>query len=142
MQLDKTQVDNASDEAQLVAIDEETQQDAQLVPSTDEMQEETQDVRPSAAQPIVVSPRNAFDVLRAGRATTPPRPAKRRGPNEFIAAEADLSDEEQAGFGLGGVSGDENEDDDDRELDELVDNTKEDADVEAEQDEKARELRA
>ncbi|BGP25040.1 hypothetical protein Rt10032_c09g3983 [Rhodotorula toruloides] len=104
----------------------------------DETQEtqETQDGMPSAAQPTLASAKNAFDVLRAGAAQDPviaPAVSKRRERNQFVDAEANLSDEEEA-LGLGGVSGDEDEDGHDAELESLVDNEEVDREVQDEQD--------
>lgn len=116
---------------------EETQPDA-------DTQDESQDIRPSAARiPAAGAPANAFEMLRAGAAREAEpevtRPPKGRGGNAFIDTEANLSDEEGDRV-FGGVSDDENEDDHDQELAELVDNTKEDEEVEAEQDEEAARL--
>lgn len=109
-----------------------------------ETQDESQDARPSAAQPPTVSPRaDAFALLRAGAARDAEpvvtRPSKLRLANAFIDTEANLSDEEGE-RPFGGVSDDENEDDHDRELAELVDNTAEDEAIVAEQDEEAAKL--
>ncbi|BGP02392.1 hypothetical protein NBRC10513v2_006039 [Rhodotorula toruloides] len=102
---------------------------------TDETQE-TQDAMPSAAQPTLASTKNAFDLLRAGAAqdsdTAAPVLPKRRERNQFVDAEANLSDEEA--LGLGGVSGDEDEDGHDAELESLVDNEEVDREVQDEQD--------
>ena len=116
---------------------EETQPDA-------DTQDESQDIRPSAAQiPAPGAPANAFALMQAAAARKPEpevaRPPKKRGGNAFVEDEANLSEEEGDRV-FGGVSDDENEDDHDRELAELVDNTKEDEEVEAEQDEEAARL--
>lgn len=112
----------------------------------DAQAEETQDTQdalhtlPSAAQPT--APRNAFDALKAGAAhvgapAEAQQAPRRRMRNAFVDAEADLSDEE-VGLGLGGVSGDEDEDGHDAELESLVDNEEVDRDVQDEQDKLAR----
>ncbi|BGP32491.1 hypothetical protein JCM10296v2_004272 [Rhodotorula toruloides] len=108
--------------------------------STDDQSDETQetqDAMPSAAQPTLASTKNAFDLLRAGAAqdlgTVAPALPKRRERNQFVDAEANLSDEEEA-LGLGGVSGDEDEDGHDAELESLVDNEEVDREVQDEQD--------
>lgn len=99
--------------------------------------QETQDAMPSAAQPTLASTKNAFDLLRAGAAQDPdtvaPALPKRRERNQFVDAEANLSDEEEA-LGLGGVSGDEDEDGHDAELESLVDNEEVDREIQDEQD--------
>ncbi|GAA5984309.1 hypothetical protein JCM10908_006138 [Rhodotorula pacifica] len=108
-----------------------------------ETQDGSQDARPTAAQPPAATPKDAFAMLQAGAAREaqpePLRQKEKRRPNAFIDTEANLSDEEGE-RAFGGVSDDENEDDHDQELAELVDNTKEDEDVEAQQDEQAAEL--
>lgn len=121
--------------APLAATEVETQlEDAQL--------EETRDALPSAAQQPT-APRNAFEALKAGaaQADAPPPEAqqvpRRHGKNAFVDAEANLSDEE-VGLGLGGISGDEDEDGHDAELESLVDNEEVDRDVQEEQDKLAR----
>ncbi|GAA6063583.1 hypothetical protein JCM10212_000187 [Sporobolomyces blumeae] len=109
-------------------------------PDATELADETQEESfPSAAQPASATPRDAFDMLRAGAAQQPkslaPIPEKiktRREPNAFIDTEAGLSDEEE--MGMGAPSGDEDEEGHDAELEELVDNQEVDAELRSEQD--------
>ncbi|GJN90861.1 hypothetical protein Rhopal_003875-T1 [Rhodotorula paludigena] len=121
------------DETQVV---EETLQDAQ-----EDAQDETQDeTLPSAAQPTATAP-NAFDALRAGamQQAQPAQPvSRRRQHNAFVDEEAGMDSEEE-GYGLGGVSGDEDETGHDAELQELVDNAQVDEELEAEQNRLAEE---
>ncbi|GAA5921692.1 hypothetical protein JCM3775_001769 [Rhodotorula graminis] len=119
--------------------EEATQLDDAQVDETQDTQDALHTL-PSAAQPT--APRNAFDALKAGAAhVDAPAEAqqvpRRRMRNAFVDAEANLSDEE-VGLGLGGLSGDEDEDGHDAELESLVDNEEVDRDVQDEQDKLAR----
>ncbi|BGP16626.1 hypothetical protein JCM10213v2_004628 [Rhodosporidiobolus nylandii] len=110
-----------------------------------ETQEETQaESMPSAAQPPTAPPKNAFDALRAGaaqqNAPAPVLAPKRKLNSAFVDAEANLSDEEE--LGLGGVSGDEDENGLDAELESLVDNEEVDKELRDEQDALVDELHA
>lgn len=92
---------------------------------------------PSAAQPQT----NAFEMLKTAQAKAAAleeKRALRRSKNAFIEAEADLSEDELLG-GLAGLSGDENEDGLDAELESLVDNDEVDRDLQDAQDVLARE---
>jgi hypothetical protein len=93
---------------------------------------------------------NAFDVLRAGadkaaRRSRSPSVIERddrlqmKGKNQFIAAEADMDEEEEALFG--GQSGDEDENGLDAELEELVDHGPVDLEQQAKEDALADQLR-
>lgn len=81
--------------------------------------------------------RNAFDILGKSKPISA-IPKVRREKNEFIATEADLSDEE---MGMGAQSGDEDEAGMDAELEELVDNEDVDFETRDEQDRLADDLR-
>ncbi|GAA5999911.1 hypothetical protein JCM10207_005968 [Rhodosporidiobolus poonsookiae] len=148
VQPDPTEVArSASNGEEVEETQEETQQEETQQEETqrEETQEETQDAMPSAAQPPTAAPKTAFDVLRAGAAqlnAPPPVPQpKRRERNAFVDTEANLSDEEE-GLGLGGLSGDEDEEGHDAELEELVDNEEIAHDLREEQDERAGEHHA
>ncbi|GAA5897923.1 hypothetical protein JCM8208_003193 [Rhodotorula glutinis] len=128
-----TEVDSSRSRA------DETQLEDAQVEETQDTQDALHDL-PSAAQPT--APRNAFDALKAGAAhgqapVEAQQPPRRRMRNAFVDAEANLSDEE-VGLGLGGLSGDEDEDGHDAELESLVDNEEVDRDVRDEQDKLAR----
>ncbi len=95
---------------------------------------------PSAAQPSS----NVFETMKAAQAKEKAREEKRalrRSKNAFIENEADLSEDELLG-GMAGLSGDENEDGLDAELESLVDNEEVDRDLQDEQDVLARERHA
>ncbi|GAA5871527.1 hypothetical protein JCM8547_001364 [Rhodosporidiobolus lusitaniae] len=111
--------------------------DDAVVTQVEETQEETQEESfPTAAQPPTAAGPNAFDLLRQGAAqkdaSAAPVQPKRKGKSVFVDAEANLSDEEQ--LGLGGVSGDEDENGMDAELESLVDNEEIDKELREEQD--------
>lgn len=118
--------------------------------ATEEQHEEEEDSQlglPSA-QPRPPVPRNAFDVLLAPAPIAPaPKTKANRANvgNAFIDTEANLSDEEIMGMGLGETgSGDEDEtrEDFDSELMELVDNEKVEEELLLQQDRLARERAA
>lgn len=94
---------------------------------------EAETLEPTPAQQT----RNAFEILGKSKPTTATSKA-RREKNEFIATEADLSDEE---MGMGAQSGDEDEAGMDAELEELVDNEEVDFETRDEQDRMADDLR-
>ena len=101
---------------------------------------------PSAAQAQAqAQPQpNVFEALKAAQAKEAAREERRvlkRTKNAFIENEADLSDDELLG-GMAGLSGDENEDGLDAELESLVDNDEVDRDLQDEQDVLARERHA
>ncbi|GAA5820615.1 hypothetical protein JCM11251_003077 [Rhodosporidiobolus azoricus] len=121
------------------------------IAETQDAEEETQEESfPTAAQPPTIAvpsqPKNAFHALRAGAAqegVPPPlvsKESKHRRKSAFVDDQANLSDEED--LGLGGVSGDEDENGMDAELESLVDNEEVDKDLRDEQDAMVDELHA
>lgn len=102
----------------------------------EETQIDSQAAAPSAQPHQSNRVPNAFEILQQAQKMNVEvvKTKKRQLPNQFINDQADLSDEEVMGMGMGG-SGDEDEtlEDLDAELTEMVDNEKVDADLEAEQ---------
>lgn len=102
------------------------------------------DLEPPSAGQAQPALRNAFDIITA--VTKPAEEVvvkkKGKGKSMFVDTEADLSDDEVLGMGMGGDSGDEDENGLDAELESLVDNDEVNEEVQAEQDLLAQQLHA